>query len=389
MSNQVYWHWPTFLMFICMGLVLTWAYNSEKRRSCATGREMRTFCLPYNAFYFLWLMVGTFRLVDDYHGGTDTPNYIDNFVNIFNPSYSDGIDLAFKLLNMAVRSITSDYHLFIFIVYSIMLYAYVKFTNSYSLRWTSSVPLFLISYLYFVGFSSMRSNLAFCYLLIALAYYVKKQYKPTILFAICSCLTHVSLFMYAPVLIFCYMLRDLKVKRIHIALAFVASLSFGLILQQTFISGAFAFLDNVGSGAYTAYATKSLNQSFSSFYVVSFPSIMIGVVLTILLNDINKVIMKLPESQSRIVKTLLLICLYDVILVPITFSLGVYRGYMYLMVARILMWGILIKIIGKKYRLPNLLVNVTFFSVFLIWIYTRFEAMHESSQLMPYVFNFF
>lgn len=390
MTSQVYWHWPTFIMFICMGILLVWAYNFERRRTSFNVHKMSALGPSYLLFYAVYIVIGVFRLIDSYHGGTDTPGYIIEFLNIFNPNYAQGTDVFFKLINMAVRFFTSDYHVFLFVIYFIMLYSFVKFINSYSLYWSSSVPLFLISYLYYVGFSSMRSNLAFCLLLIALAFYVKKQYIQAILFTACSCMTHVSLIMYAPVLLFCYTLKNFNIKLWHIAIATVIAYSIGLFLQHSFIAGTFAFLDDVGSGAYASYATKSLQRdSITSFVVINFPSIIMGIALMLFINKVKELITLLPESQAFVVKTLLLICVYDVLMVPITYTLGVYRGYMYLMVARLLLWGIILTIMSRKFSLPKQLVNLVAFFIFLIWIYTRFEAMHESSQLMPYVFNFF
>lgn len=390
MSNQIYWHWPTFIMFICMGLMFVWAYNYERRRTYLYNRKMSIIGPAYMTLYIAWLLIGVFRLIDSYHGGTDTPDYIELFQNILNPNYSNGVDWAFKQINVIIRHFTSDYHVFLFIIYAIMLLAYVKFVNSYSLVWANSTPLFLISYLYYVGFSSMRSNLAFCVLLIALAFYVNKQYKTSIILAVCSCLTHVSLIMYAPVLLFCYLLRNHKIKLWQIATSIVLSYSFGLFLQQSFISGAFAFFDNVGSGAYASYAAKSLDRtSLDSFIIVNFPSICMGASLIFFINPIQKIINALPQPQAFVLKTLLLICIYDVLMVPITFSLGVYRGYMYLMVARLLMWGVLMTIIRLKFKLSQLTITIFGFLILLIWIYTRYEAMYESSQLMPYIFDLF
>lgn len=389
MSSQVYWHWPTFIMFICMGLLLVWAYNLERSKANTIGRKMRVFGASYLFVYFVFIIIGVFRLIDSYHGGTDTPGYIYKFLNIFNPIYAEGTDFVFKLINMAVRYFTSDYHIYLFVIYFIMLYSFVKFLNSYSLSWSSSVPLFLISYLYYVGFSSMRSNLAFCLLLIALAFYVRNQYKLAIVLTTCSCLTHISLIMYAPVLLFCYTLKNFDIKLWHIAVAIIIAYGIGLFLQHSFIAGTFAFLDDVGSGAYASYATKSLyRNSIIGFIVVNFPSIIMGITLMLFIEKIKNLIKQLAEYEAFIVKTLLMICIYDVLMVPITYSLGVYRGYMYLMVPRLLMWGIIFIVISRFFLIPKKLVNIVGFVVFLVWIYTRFEAMYESSQLMPYMINF-
>ena len=81
--------------------------------------------------------------------------------------------------------------------------------------------------------------------------------------------------------------------------------------------------------------------------------------------------------------------MFDVIMVPVTYTLGVYRGYEYLMLPRLLMWGVLIVILRNKYKaIPSMIMSIGFAIFFITWMYGRLKALSETSNMVLYYFDF-
>lgn len=389
MNKYVFWHWPTFFLFIILGILLAYACHRERRSALLNNKGMALFGSPYIGVYLIWIFIGIFRLIDAHHGGTDTPSYIETFKFCFNKSHSEGLDIFFKYFNLFIRSYTSDYHIYLAAVYFIFVYSYTYFINTFIPSKSSVIPIVLTCYLLFVGFSSLRSNLSSSLLLISIACLMREKKLISISFALMSILTHVSMAMYLPVLFFFYFFKDREIKFKVLLVLFFISVAVGVIVQNSFIAGGFAFLEGLSSGAaYTYYATRSQELSFfDSYVVIAFPQMAMGGAMLFFWGKM-KIIMEMDGIDSKKIKGLFLICCYDVITIPIEFTLGVYRGYEYLMLPRLVMWGVIVMLtsdmVGKKH---SALVKISYAALFLLWIYTRFNAMYESSHLMPYKFD--
>lgn len=390
MNSLVYWHWPTFFMYILMGVQLAYACNANNRYSLCTGVRYKLFNRRFIGVFIVWVIIGVFRLVDGYHGGTDTPGYILGFENAFNPNYYSKGDIAFQFLKMAVRYISSDYHVFFFVIYGIWMTVYLLFIKTFTILRASTIPLVLLPYLFYVGFSSMRSSMASVWLLLSIIFVFKNKYSYALIFSIISCLTHVSMMMYAPVIVFYSCFKKLDIKIYHIFVGLFLFCLLGVFVQNMFLIGSFAFLQDSGSGAYEAYVNKNVGKDIMDTYVIYLPSISISMVIIFLWKSLNEYMNLCGEFEKTIIKALLLICLFDSFMAPIASILGVYRGYQYLMLPRLLMWGIIIDIIRRKYYMISpAFINICFTLFFIAWIWSRFHAMYESSQLMPYVLDLF
>ena len=80
-------------------------------------------------------------------------------------------------------------------------------------------------------------------------------------------------------------------------------------------------------------------------------------------------------------------CLYDVILIPVTFILNVWRGYEYFYIARLIMWGEIIAMYEGLFNYKSRrLLNICVYLVFTGWMVFRLWSIYDESWLMPYVF---
>lgn len=390
MNSHVYWHWPTFFMYILMGVLLACACNANNRYFLRAGVRYKLFNRRFIGVFIVWVFLGVFRLVDGYHGGTDTPSYILEFENAFNPNYYSEGDIAFQFLKMAVRYISSDYHVFFFVIYGIWMTVYLLFIKTFTTPRASTIPLVLLPYLFYVGFSSMRSNMGFSWLLLSLVCLFYNKYLLSIITGIFACFTHVTMMMYAPVLLFYFFFRNKNIKFIYAVGGIILFYCFGIVIQGSFLAGSFAFLQSFGSGVYEDYVTLNSEKTILDSYVIYFPSFAIGFAILVLWKPLLIYINATSPLNKGLLKALLLICLYDAFMAPVASTLGVYRSYEYLMLPRLLLWGVMIDVVRKYFRkIPSTLINTMSFIVFVVWIWGRYKGMYESSQLMPYILDLF
>lgn len=101
--------------------------------------------------------------------------------------------------------------------------------------------------------------------------------------------------------------------------------------------------------------------------------------------------MSYVNSQDRIwqrrINIIYLICIFDFLLIPVNYTLSIWRGYEYFYLPRLVMWGILLYLIIRNYSVKyRPLLSFTILSCFVAWMVFRVWSTWESSGLMPYVF---
>ena len=375
-----------------MGLIFMYSiFLTQKKNN--TGKGTLRFINVFTVFAgCLWLIFAVFRVINSNMGGQDAPTYIDIFQNCISPSSDYNLDIAFGLLNRIIRHITADYHVYFFVIYSVYIISFLIFIKTFLIKHASVIPLCILVYLYLRGFTSIRSNLAISYLLISITLLFNKRYFGCICFALLTSLTHVSSAIYLPVLPFIYYYRKHKLPLWLVGAMIITSSFIGIFIQNSILSGVFSFLDDVGSGAYVSYASKSLDNSFfDSFFMISLPQICIFAMLIIWGKVVNKHLMRMDSFGSEKCKVLKLIAYYDIIMVPITYTLGVYRSYEYFMLPRLLLWGIIIEMIRRSFGkiIPRFVINVSFLLLFILWMYGRLKAYAETSNMVFYSLDLF
>ena len=167
----------------------------------------------------------------------------------------------------------------------------------------------------------------------------------------------------------------------------VATLA-GVLVQKLFLSSSMSFFDN---GSYAYYATNSIGSSFfDSFWKIVFGQILLLAMLVFFNKPITSFIKSLPSEDADKARFLKFIVLFDLATIPVTFVLGIWRGYEYLYIFRLLMWGIVVSAISVGLnRQSKWAINVITLLLFAFWIGNRWFATYADSALMPYVFQLF
>ena len=387
MNYSTYWSWLSFFFYLILGTIGALCCYAEKRESLRTNKKKRWYDFPYLCWIITWTFFGAFRLVNSSVGGYDAPDYIQYFKNCLAIT-TDNTDLIFKYFTRIIRMMTSDYHLYFIIYYFIIVLSIVLFVKEFATDYSSTVPIIIAIYLYLRSFTSMRSNLAIAFTLIAIVFLNRREYKKVFIFSMFAILTHVSALIYVGFILFYYIYRDRKIGLLKSIVFFALAFFVGIFLQRIMANGGLSILDTISTGAYASYAQRSRSRSFIFQNISNLPQMFLFVILMIFRKPLDKAMGLKDESMNRRFQILKLMCIYDFIMVPIIFVLSVYRGYEYFYSARLVMWGELMPLIESYFtRESRKIIHVLFVIFFVVWMYGRIEATWESSHLMPYIFS--
>ena len=380
-----------FLYFV-LGLLSMWMIYHTMKEEQRIGRTV-----SWNNKYLIivsliWTFFATFRLVNfNGVGGMDANSYIYFFEKCNNRIYSGwmlhvGDDWIFKWTNKVIRFLTADYKIYFALVYGFMAWAYLWFAVKFTPVKNNIVPYLLCFFLFWRSFNTLRSNFAIAFIMVSCAFMLDKKWRYAYCLAFLSGFIHKAAFLFALVVPFVQIFSEYKLKIYHIVSFIILSGILGGIFQQWFIQ--YASITDL-QGAYGSYASKSLEGGgfFSNFWKIAFEQMLLGVFMFFCKNKIE-CLKSHSESDSNRINIVWLICVFDLILIPLCYILSIWRGYEIFYIPRIVMWGIILYIILRKYRRLKNLMALLIFLLFFFWFYFRIESMYENSGLMPYVLEF-
>lgn len=387
-DNTVHWSNISAAFYVALGLCCLWCICLAKRSEASTGK------LPIykNRFLFVlwatWTFFAVFRLVDWHVGGADAPTYVYYFENcnsVIRTSWFEHAegDLGFKWINKTLRFIFSDYHFYFLAVYGFMSYAYVAFLNRFSSAYTNFVPYVLGFFLLLRSFNTIRSNLAIAFIVLGCTFILQKKWKWAYIIGFVSIFIHKSSLIYVMCIPFCHVFFNRKMT-VKMAIFFIlSSCLVGRSLQSVFLHYAATSEMN---GAYAAYASHSIGGSFfANAWKIAFEQIALGVAMLVMRNKIG---CGHSEFDKHRLKIIWMLCIYDLMTIPINYIIGSWRGYEFFYLARIVMWGEIIyqfvKPLNKKSRW---LISSFALILFVAWMVFRISATWSDSRLMPYIFE--
>ena len=390
MSN-IYRHWDlkTLMLYILMGLIGAVCLYFVKKKEKKTGKKQKITSFPYLFWFFTWVIFAAYRYIDYNIGGTDAIVYVKYFsicLDSYIPSYYQHYDVLYRVLNILIRFISNDVHVYLIAFYSILVFSYILFLNDFSDKNVNIAPYILTFYLYLRGFNTFRSNLAISLILIGIVLLGRNKKKLSLVVMLSTFFIQKAAILYSlGVYIFVLLFKKGKIKIKHcIVLAFVGFF-IGKYAQSFLIN-----LDkSILNGAYSAYARKSLISSFfDNFWKICFEQLIL-LVFVVLYNTKIRENNDLCDEPAKSIKQLIyIICLFDFVTIPITYILSIWRGYEFLYLPRLVMWNEIINIIGCRFdKFSRKIVAMIFTVVFVAWMSFRIYNTWEASSLMPYIFE--
>lgn len=335
----------------------------------------------------VWTIFASFRLVGFNVGGSDAISYVGYFDMCLSGAkvfpYSDHMDWLMGVFIKAIRFCTNSHYVFFIVVYGFISWSYFYFCYRFAPKKTSSIAYLLLFYLYLRSFCSLRSNFCISVILLGIvALLSSKKYK-VYMITFSSVLIHKAGLIFAMVLPFIQIFNKRKLTVPFIILFIAISSVIATFLQAYFLTN-FANADL--GGAYQSYASESLEGGgfFDNAWKIAFEQMALGAMMLVNIKKLRKRWATFDEINKKKIEIIFLICVFDFMLIPVNYIMGIWRGYEFFYAPRLVMWGEIIAVSSKK---KSLISKILYLTIFIAWMVFRVEHTYEDSCLMPYFFE--
>ena len=314
-------------------------------------------------------------------GGQDALNYKLIFENIlFDSNRFEEQEQLFLYVNVLIRSFTDNYIVYFAVCYGIIALGYLLFIKEFAPTKISFIPFVLLIFPYLRSFNTMRSSIAIAVFLIGLVLLNKKKTVWAIITILSTFFIHRMSILYIAILPFYFLSQKydiLKNNRLYWGLLIYipAAYLFALYMQDYMSVSDFVNEQDL------YYVSASRGENLLQRWPMLFPHM----VLLLFLFKYNK---KVLETYNC--RMLMLLCVFDIIVMPSSLVLNMWRATEYLYVARLIMWGMIIKIISSNiYGSQKNFVHIISLTIFISWLVFRICSEWDDAALMPYILNWF
>lgn len=384
-----YWSASSMVLYVVMGLVSMGAVSYVKKREYKQNKIQKLGNKAYVAWIIIWGGITIFRKVDYNLGGSDAIQYVSYFKDCLNSNlhtlYAEHLDVGFQLLTKCIRFFTADYRVYFALIYGVIIVAYIIFINEFTPTNINYESMVLIFFVFLRGFTSIRTNLSVAFLLLALVTLYRNKRIWTCVWLILCLGMHIASFLFVPFFAFYFLYKNKKLKIWQGGILYVVVLVGARIVQQ--VLGKMTGL----RGAYAYYATANMNTSFfDNGWKIAFGQLLLLVIFLIFQSDISKSVANYTELNRKRYQYIYLMCIYDFLMIPVNHILGIWRGYEYFYIPRMILWGIVLRTIFYHFK-PSSRGTLRIISLilFISWMIFRVYNTYEDSHLMPYVFEVF
>lgn len=353
---------------------------------CARGSNTYSSVDSVYGFTLLFLTLLLFaglRKVGLHLGGEDALRYQEGFIEYFNSGADryETTDVLFGIFTGFIRHITDDPVIYRFCCYGLISFGYVYFIKTLCPNGISAIPFICILIPYMNSFGSMRNTMSIALFLLSIVALYNKNWICCFIFLVCSILMHRLSLVMLSFFPFYFIFRNIIIKassrNLVIFIIFFVILSYALAVQlQKYIILFSLFEDNGNADMW--YLTNGQGKNI----LLSWPMYLVHVLLFI----------ALFIRYDRITKTkqieFLIICfVFDIIILPATLVLGMWRFAQYLYISNLILWAVLIPSYCKKFSINSRIIVKTLcyigFSALLI---IRLTREYMDLALMPYLF---
>lgn len=332
----------------------------------------------YSIFFWLYVLLGSFRIITYGIVGTDSYNYKELFLTcLTGGGRFEEQDIGFLIFTKLIRHITDSVIIYEFICYSIITYGYIYFIKNFSKRGISCLPFILIIIPYLKSLNTMRSSIAIAIFLIGLVYLKRNKNIWGSLIIILTFFIHRMSILYILYLPFYYIFkryfRSISDTRLLLYSIIVSLISYSVAKKFQQYAVAVQLLD--GTDAY--YISKTLNGSIFDSIITLIPLIALGCMWWFN----NK---RIPNTRLMfLIKSMIV---FDIILTPSANLLGFWRANEYFYIPRLIFWAYLIPIFYTYFKKNNKrILRYSFFTMFFFWLCYRILREWEPCGLMPYL----
>ena len=379
------------IFYILLGIYTIWTVYKLKTEIHHPSIK-KILINPYFFSYSLILTIfAAFRVVVHGIGGSDAIAYIFLFEHCNDPAYANHSwilhnDFLFRYLTKFLRLFIDDYHFYFFILYGFNVTVYLLFLVVFCRKHLNYIPCLLLIFLYWRSFNTLRSNTAVAVFLVSIILLYKKKYIYSIAAAFSTVFIHKMLGVSLLFFPFYFIFSKYKLNRTRFLIALISVIVLGVTIQSVFLNFA---QEMEFETQYSSYARGSMSSSFwNNTWKIAFEQMLLGMFMWINYKKIKKKIHELDELNSKTLNIIWIVCIFDMLMIPIFFYLGAWRGVSIMYMPRIVLWCEFITLFmhGQPKEI-HMLLNYLFLTVFAGWMVFRFYNMWEDSNLMPYLFE--
>ena len=137
------------------------------------------------------------------------------------------------------------------------------------------------------------------------------------------------------------------------------------------------------------YAVSNLNSSFwDNNRKIAFEQMALGLLMWGYYKRIKLYQTSQTEKERNKLKFIWTLCIFDMMCIPVNSVLGVWRGYEFLYIARIVMGCTILYLFERGLSVHwRLFTNLIVLVILVAWLVFRFWSIWEDALLMPYVFE--
>lgn len=311
-------------------------------------------------------------------GGEDSYNYEMSFLS--SKQELPDMELLFAYFTRAIRNITSSPIIYRFFCYLLIGSGYFYFIKTFCPRKSSAIPYIALIIPFILSFNTMRSSMAAAIILLGMVFLQEKRYFWATVFCLAAVFFHRMAALFVPFLLFYLIFKNgwlfksrIRFLVIVFSIIFVSVFCVSLVKDYIILLGA---LDSTDS----YYLTRNSDASILSASSYLLPLVLIGGFIFI------SRFKELYEEHPL----LMLMVVYDIVIFPASFMLGMWRVNEFFYVARLTMWAILIYQFRFRFTPSSRqLVTFMFLGGFILWTVNRINAVWKDASLMPYLLNWF
>ena len=367
---------------------------SEERRSIQNGVRRRL-KVSYAILFFVWLFLAVYRYVGYESGiiigGNDAPTYIDYFQTCLagkgNNIYFVRTEPLFQIMTKAVRTITSNYHVYFALIYGLIIFSYLRFIDEFALLQRNKTPLFMLVFPFIQSFCAIRTHITIALILLAIV--ALKNRRNILMWGllIASVFIQRASLIYAifPIFYFYYKKNKMTMKK---ATAFIIiGCAVGYIGKKVIIGGSIGYLTG---GVYANYASASSSAGYLFDYIkLIVEQVIIDGYMILSYKKVNGQLQEMEELEKEKLRMLQMMCYFDLMLIPICYILGIWRGASYFFLPRLLILGYIITDFSRKISKNSQKAYYMIVKVAMpIWLVLRLFTVYDVSGLMPYYLDF-
>lgn len=161
----------------------------------------------------------------------------------------------------------------------------------------------------------------------------------------------------------------------------------GYIGKKVIIGGSIGYLTG---GVYANYASASSSAGYLFDYIkLIVEQVIIDGYMILSYKKVNGQLQEMEELEKEKLRMLQMMCYFDLMLIPICYILGIWRGASYFFLPRLLILGYIITDFSRKISKNSRKAYYMIVKVAMpIWLVLRLFTVYDVSGLMPYYLDF-